>query len=165
MTDVWVWYNQELHDSCDYESGTSFSAPFVSGEAALIKGQYKQLYGVGTTNIQTRDIIRYSAEDSMYNSVSDTNWDDIYYGYGRINAFRALLSISRGEVNHDHSLSVSDITYLIEYLMQGGPPPLPVSAMGDVNCSGNVSISDVVYLINYLLKGGPKPPFCYKWNY
>jgi subtilisin family serine protease len=164
MTDLWMsWAG--IYDTCTYKTGTSFSAPFVSGEAALIKGQYKKLYGSGITNIQIRDIIRYSAEDSMYNPVSDTAWDDTLYGYGRINAFRALLSISRGEVNNDHSISVSDVTYLIKYLMQGGPPPLPVSAMGDVDCSGNVSISDAVYLINYIFKGGPKPPFCYKWNY
>jgi len=166
MTDLWVWYPPGLHEGYVYFNRTSASAPFVSGEASLIKGQYKKLYPSGViTNTEIRDVIRYSAEDSMYNPVSDTMWDDSLYGYGRINVFRALLAISRGEVNNDHSITVSDITYLINYLTKGGPPPLPVSAMGDVNCSGQVSIADVVYLINYLLKGGPKPPFCYKWNY
>lgn len=166
MTDLWFsWAGKR--DTCRYETGTSFSAPFVSGEAALIKGQYKQLYLYGSiSNKQIMDVIRYSAEDSMYYPASpDTAWDDDSTGYGRINAFRALLAISRGEVNNDHKLDVADVNYLVNYLFKGGPPPKPVVGIGDCNCDGQVSLSDVVYLQNYLFKGGAKPPFCYKWHY
>jgi subtilisin family serine protease len=166
MTDLWVWYPPGLHEGYGYFNRTSASAPFVSGEASLIKGQYKKLYPSGViTNTDIRDIIRYSAEDSMYYLVSDTMWDDSLYGYGRINVFRALLAISRGEVNNDKSITISDVNYLIAYLMQGGPPPVPVREMADANCDGKLSLGDVVWLINYLFKGGPKPPFCYRWQY
>jgi len=167
LTDVWVWYDPELHEGYAYVSGTSFAAPHVAGVAAFIKGQYKELYPYGAINSkQIMDVIRYSAEDSMYYPASpDTAWDDDSTGYGRINAFRALLAISRGEVNNDHTLSMSDVIYLINYLFKKGPPPVPVLGIADCNCSGTVSLSDVAYLINYLTKGGDKPPICYKWYY
>lgn len=57
-----------------YGSGTSFSAPFVSGEAALIWSKYPTL-----TNVQVRQRIE-SSTDGTYPTI----------GHGRINAFRAL---------------------------------------------------------------------------
>lgn len=62
-----------------------------------------------------------------------------------------------GDANCDGNVSVSDVSYLINYLFKGGPPPCPILQSGDVNCDGVVSISDVNYLINYLFKGGPPP--------
>ena len=163
FTDTWgIWPTER--DSFDYQTGTSFSAPYVSGEVALIKGQYRKLYPYGQfTNKQLMNIIRWSAEDSMYNPVSDTTWDDSLYGYGRINAFRGMLAVSRGEVNHDHVISVADITYLVAYLFQGGPMPVPVKAIGDANCDGLVNVLDTVYLVNFLFKQGPKPGLCFRW--
>jgi len=64
---------------------------------------------------------------------------------------------TRGDVNSDWKLNVSDIIYLINYLFKGGPPPVGGLMIGDVNCDGKVTVSDVVYLINYLFKGGPPP--------
>jgi len=87
-------------------------------------------------------------------------WDQ-YYGWGRANAFRALVAVSHGDADNNSQLDAADVTYLIAYLFKGGPPPVPVEEMGDANCSGEVSIADTVYLISYLYKGGPPPPLCY----
>jgi len=165
FTDTWgIWPTER--DSFDYFTGTSLATPFVSGEVALIKGQYKKLFPYWPfTNKQLMDIIRWTAEDSMYYPVSDTTWDDSLHGYGRINAFRGMLAVSRGEVNNDHSITVADVTYLVNYIFKGGPPPIPVRGIGDANCNGNVNVSDVVYLNYYLFQGGPKPPLCFRWNY
>jgi hypothetical protein len=62
-----------------------------------------------------------------------------------------------GDANGDQIIDAADIVYLINYLYQGGDPPVPVEA-GDANCDGEVNPSDVVYLINYLFKEGPPPP-------
>ncbi|MBA7469796.1 hypothetical protein ES707_05070 [subsurface metagenome] len=59
--------------------GTSMAAPFVSGLAALIWS-----HNPGLTNSYVREIIRSSADDI------GRRGKDIYTGYGRINAKRAL---------------------------------------------------------------------------
>ncbi len=62
-----------------YLSGTSMAAPHVSGTAALLLSLYPTL-----TPSQMRTIIQQSAEDK------GTTGFDTLYGYGRINAFKAL---------------------------------------------------------------------------
>jgi len=62
-----------------------------------------------------------------------------------------------GDVNSNQFVDIDDVVYIIAYLFQGGPAPLPSEDSGDVDCSGFVDIDDVVYLINYLFQGGPEP--------
>lgn len=69
----------------------------------------------------------------------------------------AGVALVRGDVNDDGDIQVSDVVYLINYLLKGGPEPVPVPQVGDVNCDDEVDLADVVYLINYLLKSGPSP--------
>ncbi len=54
-------------------------------------------------------------------------------------------------MNGDGSVSISDVTALIDYLLSGNPSSISVSA-ADCNQDGSVSISDVTALIDYLLK-------------
>jgi len=61
--------------------GTSFSAPHVSGLAALMISNNSSL-----AEAQIRDIICKTADD-----LGDAGFD-IYFGWGRINAYRALLA-------------------------------------------------------------------------
>jgi hypothetical protein len=61
-----------------------------------------------------------------------------------------------GDANHDLIVDVGDVIYIVSYLYNGGPDPLPLES-ADVNCDGIVNVSDVVYLVNYLYKGGPPP--------
>ena len=65
-----------------FTSGTSFSAPQVAGLASLLRG-----YDNNLSNDDIRQIIRLSADE-----VPEMNGQDftIEYGYGRINAGRAL---------------------------------------------------------------------------
>ena len=62
----------------------------------------------------------------------------------------------RGDANHDLVVDVGDVIYIVSYLYNNGPEPLPLES-ADVNCDGIVNVSDVVYLVNYLYKGGPPP--------
>jgi len=61
-----------------------------------------------------------------------------------------------GDADGNANINILDVTYLINYLYKGGPPPDPEEA-GDANGDGNINILDVTYLINYLYKGGPEP--------
>jgi len=66
-------------DSYCYMSGTSMSAPHVAGVAALIWSRFPWM-----SCDQVRAQLRYTAED-----LGDLGFD-IYYGYGRVNARRAV---------------------------------------------------------------------------
>jgi hypothetical protein len=73
----------------------------------------------------------------------------------------------RGDVNASDTLElpaldVSDLVYLIQYLFQNGPAPVPYADQGDVDKSGcgggeAVNVGDVVYLLNYIFLDGPPP--------
>ncbi|MBX7156580.1 MAG: S8 family serine peptidase [Candidatus Kapaibacterium sp.] len=73
-------------DYTSYWSGTSQAAPHVSGLCALLLAQDKT-----RTPAQLRSIIEQTADDRVGTTTEDTPGFDIYYGYGRINAYRALL--------------------------------------------------------------------------
>ena len=72
----------------------------------------------------------------------------------------ALLSFSqvmasgiiRGDVNNDGSVSISDVSSLIDYLLSGDASAISLTG-ADVNRDGDVTISDVSSLIDYLLSG------------
>ena len=68
-------------------SGTSASAPIVSGISALIWSTYPNI-----TNLELRKILRESADDL------GSQGYDVYYGYGKVNASRALLLLNRPPV-------------------------------------------------------------------
>ncbi len=63
-------------------SATSMATPHVTGLAALLKS-----YAPGLTNDEIRAAITSTADD-----LGPEGWDD-QYGYGRINAYSALLSV------------------------------------------------------------------------
>lgn len=70
-----------------YKSGTSQSTPLVAGLACLIKG-----LDMTKTPAEIREIIRNTAEDQVGDPLEDVEGYDKFYGYGRINAYQALLA-------------------------------------------------------------------------
>ena len=64
--------------------------------------------------------------------------------------------VMSGDVDGGGTLDVADVTYLVEYLFLGGPPPVS-SDEGDIDCSGGADVADLTYLVNYLFVGGPVP--------
>jgi hypothetical protein len=75
--------------------------------------------------------------------------------------------VNRGNVNgivgEFGPIDVSDLTYLVAFLWQGGPEP-PCIDEGDVNALpgpvGPIDVSDLTYLVAFLWQGGPEPPPC-----
>ena len=60
------------------------------------------------------------------------------------------VTVRIGDVNMDGSISISDVTVLIDYLLGTDVNPFDINA-ADVNRDGGVNISDVTALIDYLL--------------
>jgi subtilisin family serine protease len=75
---IWSTY---INNSYQYLSGTSMATPHVSGLAALVKS-----YVPALTNVDIELILEKSADDR-----GPVGWDN-HYGFGRINAYQALLT-------------------------------------------------------------------------
>ncbi|MFQ6009359.1 MAG: dockerin type I repeat-containing protein [Candidatus Zixiibacteriota bacterium] len=80
-------------------------------------------------------------------------------------AFQAILSLFRGDVDNNGSMNASDVTHLVAYLLGLGPEPFPSIMMKDCDCTGTVNMSDMTYLVAFL-KGFDPPQVkpCYKYG-
>ena len=72
-----------------------------------------------------------------------------YEGYVSPNAPGSEPEVKTGDVNGDGEVNISDVTDLIDLLLQGGA----TDTKADVNGDGDVNISDVTDLIDMLLQG------------
>lgn len=86
-----------------YWGGTSQAAPLVTGLSSLLLAQ-----DIDKTPDDIRSIIRNTAEDQIGNVSEDILGFDIYYGYGRVNAYQALLqnSLSINEIINPEDVSI-----------------------------------------------------------
>ena len=66
---------------------------------------------------------------------------------------------SRGDLDNDGGITISDLTFLVAYMFKNGPAPTSLF-LADVDCSGSVDIGDVTYLVKYMFKNGPPPCSC-----
>ncbi len=78
-----------------YWGGTSQATPLVAGLASLLLAQKPS-----RTPAEIKSIIQSTAEDQVGDPLEDIEGWDKYYGYGRVNAFKALSQILRiDEIN------------------------------------------------------------------
>lgn len=140
------------------QGGTSSAAPQVAAVTALVLSRMLPSIRDTASTELIYGILRHSAEDQIHQN--DIAGYDTLFGWGRLNAARALAAVCRGDANNDGVVNISDAVYMVNYIFGGGPLPLPVPETGDADGSCATSISDAVYLINYVNAGGPPPPIC-----
>ena len=62
-----------------------------------------------------------------------------------------------GDIDHSESPpDISDLTFYVDYMFDGGPPP-PITRAADVDSSTELDISDLTYMVEYLFNSGPAP--------
>lgn len=64
--------------------------------------------------------------------------------------FNSTVVLQRGDVTFDGRIDLSDLSYLVAYLVAGGLPPVPVMEAGNVSCNGIVDLADLSTLVSYL---------------
>ncbi len=93
-----------------------------------------------------------NAYDTSYNGVEDVfvaKFVEPYCNHDGI----------RGDADYSGTLDVGDLTFLVAYLFQSGPPP-PCPEEGDVDGSGAIDVGDLTWLVAFLFQSGPAPAPC-----
>ncbi len=141
--------------------GTSAACPQAAGVAALLMSYDKNSTWRNMALAEYKEVLKNSADD-----LGAAGWDSLF-GYGRLNAMKALVAIARGDINKDGMLTLVDVNRLVDYYFNH-VPITPHVGLGDVNCDGAITLGDIIYLVNFVFNkpGGPwLPPICYQYNY
>ncbi len=141
-------------------SGTSFAAPLVSAACALVLAINPSL-NAPAMEYHLRET---ATTDLQWGSVTPP---DIYYGYGRINLAKAVVTANDpsltsiyGDMNGSGNVDVADVVYLAAHVKWQKPVDNP-RANPDLDCNGVIDLEDVDYLINYIYHRGPVPGACH----
>lgn len=126
-------YSTSLNNGYATLAGTSMAAPFVSGTAALLISAKPQL---------TRDEI-ISALESSADDLGDSG-RDVKFGYGRINALKALQAIGAQPITEPTTEPQPTSPTTDSEPDTGGDahPCILQAEKGDYNCDSTVSMSD-----------------------
>ena len=140
-------YTTARGNSYMYAGGTSFSSPVVAGVAGLALSVNPSLTGA-----QVQDILKQSADD-----FGTSGWD-VYFGWGRVNAARAVAAAGSGGGGDTLPPTVS-FTY----------PSNGASVSGSINvqvaASDNVGVASVSLKVDGVLLGSDNTaPFAFTWN-
>ena len=91
--------------------------------------------------------IAVDGSDNVY--VTGVSWGDgTYADYATIKYVQFI----RGDCNKDGNISLVDVILLANYVLKGGPAPIPLRS-GDVNCDGKYALVDAFWLARYVLYG------------
>ena len=144
--------------------GTSAVCPVVAGAASLLLARDPDMLARDTTFDSSSD---YNVYDILCKSAKPLGGSvpNGTYGWGRVDAFRAILSIARGDATNDVEISLADIMKLVDHVYMEGPPPWPDSLLGDVTCDGEISLGDIELLVDHLyVSYAPLPLPCFEFN-
>jgi len=142
---------------CNF-GGTSGAAAIVSGTASLLLAKDPDL-----TAVEVYEILRQTARRNLqWGTVTPPDW---HYGYGRVDAFRAISSISRGDANNDGTIDVGDLNAIIDEMFISYQPPFPDPLLSDCDCNGQTDVGDLTDMIDHLFISYAEFPYpCFEFG-
>jgi len=123
-------------------SGTSFSAPIVSAACVLARSVAGDMTGLELK----QHLLLSSRTDLMWGSIIAP---DIRYGYGALDIFNAVVSLTKGDFNNDGVIDISDLEIFVNYINATAVYDGIIEAKGDLNCDGVVDQTDVDMLSDH----------------
>jgi len=156
----------------DKFGGTSASAPQVAGAATMvISHELKINYRPDLSAQQVKEVLYYSSDDNEAREWDDSLRYDPRFGWGRLNAMKALVAIARGDINKDGRIALTVIVHLVNYVFDKDRPatgclgsdpgncwtPTPHKGLGNANCDSwhSISVADVIYLTDFVFNNPP----------
>lgn len=129
-------------------SGTSFSSPITAGVAALVWSANPSL-----SHHEVLEILKNSADD-----LGDSGFD-IIYGYGRVNAYNAMLEAINYEPKVDCEAPTVNLTSPTDYTTVSGIVTITASA------SDNNAVEKVTFSIDgKIIDSDTSAPYSTVWN-
>ena len=129
-------------------SGTSMAAPTVAGVIALWLQVNPKL-----SVYQAKKVLSQSAKKDRFTQAKR----DQFGPNGKIDALAGMMLILKqmqiplpGDVNSDGIVNISDVTWLIHYLLSSDEEGIDLS-LADLNGDGTINISDLTILISMVL--------------
>lgn len=139
-------------------SGTSFAAPLVTAVCAMVR----ELNPDYSAFLMQQHIRQAAATEFLWGTLVSP---DIYYGFGRIDAYGAVnldthdIPPDLGDLNGDGEVNINDITGLIAFVYGNGPAPI-LSGNPDMNCDGIIDEYDIEFYIDRVFNHGPRGGRC-----
>ena len=126
------------------EESNTFKAT-ETGDALyrLVTGITDRFYTV--TDLEAGGSFFYKVK-TVFTDGTESPWSNLE----RVTLFQNSHGFEKGDVNHDRSINITDVTALIDYLLNSSNPCCEICA--DVNGDEAVNISDVTALIDMLLE-------------
>ncbi|HJQ71168.1 MAG TPA: S8 family serine peptidase [Blastocatellia bacterium] len=127
--------------------GTSYSSPTVAGVAALVLSANPNL-----TASQVQDVLKQSVDD-----LGPAGWDSSY-GWGRVNAYRAVTMASGGGAGDTTAPTVS-------FSSPAAGATVSATVSVQVGASDNVGVTLVNLRVDGVLMAGDNTaPYSFNWN-
>lgn len=133
-------------------SGTSFSAPIVAGVAALVLSQNPNL-----TAQQVQDVLKQGADD-----LGTAGWDP-QFGYGRVNAARAL-SLAGGGVTAPAPPTVDTTPPVVSFSSPANGATVANTVSVQLSAADDVSVASVSLSVDGASLGTvTTAPYTFSW--
>ena len=154
-----VWYTQNFYDSDFVLSKTALTMAIDDVEGTPIDSVTCVPTKTGVSN-QTLRLTLAVPHGLLNGQLRFVSWQADVTSCGAVKSV-VLTSVSAspqpgvipGDVDNNGTVSITDVTELIDYLLSGDSAAINTAA-ADVDRDGNINIADVTSLIDKLLSGG-----------